>query len=236
MKNYRLRVGIDCDDVLYECNAYAVRLLNSDKGYDLDPNGIKVWGKDGSKYDERIPYFNQPEFYKSQPLLPGAKEFVCQLSKIAEVFFVTAVPPSCISARAERLIGDFAEYVNTQNIIFTTRKDVVSLDILLDDGSHNIIKTPSTYGVLMRRTWNANLSGGLSVNNYDDFIHIVEMICNSYVETPDLSNGGVVCLVGPSGSGKTAITQELITLMNYICKKRGWSWKDFSFDADINFN
>ena len=210
MKNYRLKIGIDCDDVLYKCNAYAVELLNKEKGYSLDPNGVKVWGKNGSQYDERIAYFKSPEFYKNQPLFSGAKEFINKLSKIAEIFFVTAVPPSCISARAERIISDFGEYVDPQNIIFATRKDVVRLDILLDDGSHNILKTPSTYGVLMRRPWNANLSGSLSVNTYDDFIHVVEMICNSYVETLDLSNGGVVCLVGPSGSGKTAITQELV--------------------------
>ena len=27
-----------------------------------------------------------------------------------------------------------------------------------------------------------------------------------------------------------------VTLLNYICEKYGWSWEDFSFDIDLNFN
>jgi guanylate kinase len=42
------------------------------------------------------------------------------------------------------------------------------------------------------------------------------LICNSYVSNPDLSNGGVICLVGPSGSGKTAIMTELVKDENFI--------------------
>lgn len=27
-----------------------------------------------------------------------------------------------------------------------------------------------------------------------------------------------------------------VTLLDYICKKYGWSWEDFSFDIDLNFD
>lgn len=26
------------------------------------------------------------------------------------------------------------------------------------------------------------------------------------------------------------------TLLDYVCKKYGWSWGDFTFDIDLNFN
>ena len=29
MKKYRLRVGLDVDDTLYECNAYALSIINA---------------------------------------------------------------------------------------------------------------------------------------------------------------------------------------------------------------
>lgn len=35
--------------------------------------------------------------------------------------------------------------------------------------------------------------------------------------------------------GKTGRTPE--TLLNYICNKYyGWSWRDFQYDIDVNFN
>ena len=154
-------------------------------------------------------YFSDPDFVASQPLFPGAQKFVQKLSTVAEVFFVSAVPPSCMSARAMRLAADFP-FVPTENILLGTRKDLVQLDILLDDGAHNITHTTAAYPVLFRRPWNAHLSGLLSVNDYADFLHLVDMIRHSFTEgAPRLSSGGVICLVGPTGSGKNAVAAEL---------------------------
>lgn len=211
MKKYRLRVGLDVDDVLYDCNAYALKCLNEREGYDppLSVYDIRGWGTDGTRADARIAYFSDPDFVAHQPIFEGAKEFVRRLSKVADVFFVTAVPPACMSARALRLVQDFPE-IPPEHVLIGTRKDMVNLDILLDDGAHNITRTPATYPVLFRRTWNTHLSGLLSVNSYDDFLHLVDIICHAFAgERPDLSAGGVVCLVGPTGSNKNAVAKEL---------------------------
>lgn len=211
MRKYRLRIGLDVDDVLYECNSYALGLLKEKYGDSplLNINHIRTWGLLGDISDERIKYFASPEFVKNQPITAGAQKFVRELCKIADVFFVTAVPPQCMSARAERLAQDFPE-VPPGNIIIGTRKDVVSLDILLDDAAHNVSSSQASYPVLMRRPWNVDLSGLLSVNSYSDFLHLAKMIGNSFVEkAPDLSHGGVMCLVGPSGTGKTEIAKAL---------------------------
>lgn len=211
MRRYRLRIGLDVDDILYECNSYALELLRKKYGDDpvFDLNHINTWGLLGDRSDERIGYFSDPEFVKTQPIFPGAQKFVRDLCKIADVFFITAVPPECMSARAERLKTDFPE-VPTGNIIIGTRKDIVNLDILLDDAAHNISSSQASYPVLMRRPWNTDLSGLLSVNSFSDFLHLAKLIGNSFVEkTPDLSHGGLLCLVGPSGTGKTKIAAAL---------------------------
>ncbi len=211
MKKYRLRIGLDVDDILYDCNAFALERLNREENLDppLTIYDIRSWGPGKAPLDKRLAYFSDPEFVASQPMFPGAAEFVRKLSAVADVFFVTAVPPACMSARALRLQQDFPE-VPAERILIGTRKDMVSLDILLDDGAHNIIRTPATYPVLFRKPWNTHLSGLLSVNSYDDFFHLVEIIRHAYVaEDPDLKNGGVVCLVGPTGSGKNAIAKVL---------------------------
>ena len=211
MRKYRIRVGLDVDDTLYECNSYAVSIINN-RYPDDEPvklEDIKCWGASGRHSEERIKLYSDPEFVRTQPITPGAQEFVKKLSEIADVFFVTAVPACCMSARAERLIKDFPE-IPANNIILGTRKDIISLDIMLDDGAHNISSSRAAYPVLFRKPWNTGLSGLLSVNSYDDFLHFCEMVRNSFSEKfPVLKNGGVLCLVGPSGSSKTEIANEL---------------------------
>ena len=211
MRKYRLRIGLDVDDTLYACNAYALDLLKEKYGNDpvLELNHIHSWGLQGDRSDERLQYFQSPEFVRSQPIFPGAQKFVRELCKFADVFFITAVPPQCMSARAERLAADFPE-VPTGNLFFGSRKEIVNLDILLDDAAHNISSSQASYPVLMRRPWNTDLSGLLAVNSYDDFLHLARMIGNSFVsKKPDLSRGGVICLVGPSGTGKNRIAAAL---------------------------
>ncbi|MBQ9910352.1 MAG: hypothetical protein IJM50_02525 [Lachnospiraceae bacterium] len=211
MRKYRLRIGLDVDDVLYECNSYALQLLREKYGDDpvFDINLIRSWGPQGTIADERIHYFSDPKFVEKQPMFPGAQDFVRELSKIAEVFFVTSVPAECMTARARRLSEDFPE-VPKGNLLIGTRKDIVNLDILLDDAAHNISSSQASYPVLMRRPWNTSLSGLLSVNSYSDFLHLARIIGASFVEeAPDLSAGGVLCLVGPSGTGKNEIASEL---------------------------
>lgn len=211
MKKYRLRIGLDVDDTLYDCNAYALSIINK-RHSDEEPvsvNEITGWGKYGRHADERIALYSDPEFVRTQPIFQGAQKFVKELTKLADVFFITAVPANCMSARAERLIQDFPE-IPARNIIIGTRKDVMAVDILLDDGGHNISKSRAPYPVLFRKPWNTHLSGLLSVNSYDDFLHLCKMVRNSFTEkAPDVTKGGVICLVGPSGSRKNEIAKAL---------------------------
>ncbi len=214
MRKYRIRVGLDVDDTLYECNSYAVDIINR-RHPDEEPiriEDIRSWGGAERHGEERVALYSDPEFVSTQPVSEGAQEFVKKLSEIADVFFITAVPARVMSARAERLLKDFPE-IPPQNIMMGTRKDVISLDIMLDDGAHNISSSRAAYPVLFRKPWNAGLSGLLSVNSYDDFLHFCEMVRNSFAEkSPHLSEGGVLCLVGPSGSSKTEIAGELTKL------------------------
>ncbi len=210
MKKYRLQIGLDVDDILYDCNAYALELFNKEEGSALTIHDIRSWGDGTGVADGRLRYFARPDFVESQPIFAGAKEFVARLCEVADVFFVSAVPPACMSARALRLAKDFPQ-VPTDHILLGHRKDLVHLDILLDDGAHNISRSPAAYPVLFRKPWNMHLSGLLSVTGYDDFLHLVDMLRHSFADArPDLSRGGVICLVGPTGTGKNEVAKRLV--------------------------
>jgi len=214
-RKYRLSTALDVDDLLMECTAYAIRLAN--EKYRFDPPMTiyekEKWGKLGTRADSIYPYFSDAEFYRTQPVYPGAKEFVRKLSQMTEVYICTAIPPEFMGIRAQRIREEFPE-IPADHIYMGARKDKIHVDILFDDAMHNILNSPAKYPILMRRPWNQEATGMLAVNNYDEFLKLVEVIAESYSITAQNSEQiepNIVVLVGPSGSGKSKIASRLLS-------------------------
>lgn len=228
MKRFRLKIGVDVDDVLLSCNEYALERVN--KRLKLNPplhlEDITNWGLCQSKVDLRLDEFDKEDFYRKQPVLPGAKEFIQELCKLADVFLITAVRPRFMGARVQRLKEEFPE-VPEENIIMGARKDLLQLDMLLDDGAHNIQNSISTYPVLRRWPWNNHMTGCYSVNQLGEFISLVKMILESNQQDLTKAPGHkVFVLVGTSGSGKTSIIEPFVNnrclkkIPSYTCRAK----------------
>ena len=213
-RKFRLSTALDIDDVLMECVPYAIRLAN--EKYKFDPPltiyEVDRWGKLGTRADVIFEFFQDPEFFRSQPVIKGAKEFVRKLSRMTEVFVSTSVYPEFMSIRAQRIMEEFPE-IPQDHIYMGSRKDKIDVDILFDDGMHNVTASNATYPILMRRPWNQDATGMLAVNTYDEFLKLVEVIAEGYSLNPehhDPAAPGIVVLVGPSGSGKTDVAKQLL--------------------------
>lgn len=207
MLKHKLRVGVDVDDVLYSCIEFVCQKINEDH-HVVPP--IKVedfndWSNcSNPHYKLMYDYFKSPEFSRQQPILAGAKEFMAKLNELCEVFIVSAVNHECMSVRAERIIQDFN--ISSDHIILGSRKDLLELDVMLDDAAHNILDSKATFPILFRRPWNQYLTGVLSVNNYDEVIEIIKTI-EHQIDPP--TNPDLICLVGPSGSNKNQMAKVL---------------------------
>lgn len=212
MSKTKMTIALDFDDVLGDCNGYALKITNEKYGTNLSLDDISHWGKGGSDADKRLECFENEEFYRTQPLLPGAAEFVHELidGGRREVFIVTAIAPQFASVRAQKIL-DVLPDIKPENILIGARKDIVHTTVMLDDKAENVLGTNARYGVLFRRPWNRQLTGMLSVNNYSEFLAMVKRIeQNGYVRQTDFEKGPkLIALVGPSGSGKTAIANRL---------------------------
>lgn len=213
-RKFRLSTALDVDDLLLECIPYAVRLAN--EKYKFDPPltiyEVDRWGKMGTRADVIFEFFSDPEFFRNQPVIEGAKEFVRKLSQMTEVFISTAVWPEFMTIRAQRIMEEFPE-IPADHIYMGSRKDKLDVDILFDDGAHNVFDSNAAYPILMRKPWNREATGVLAVNTYDDFLKLLETIADSYRVKPEkyvLSKPSVIVLVGPSGSGKNEIIHELL--------------------------
>lgn len=213
-RSFRLSTALDIDDVLMECVPYAIRLANEKYRFDppLTIYEVNRWGTTGTRADVIFEFMNDPEFYRNQPPIKGAREFVKKLSQMTEVFVSTAVWPQYMSLRYQRILEEFPE-IPADHILMGSRKDKIDVDILFDDGMHNVFSSNATYPILMRRPWNQEATGTLAVNNYDEFLKLVEVIADSYSVKPErfsLNQPSIVVLVGPSGSGKNAVARQLL--------------------------
>ena len=229
-RKFRLSVALDIDDLLMECIPYAIKLAN--EKYKFDPPltiyEVDHWGKLGTRADVIFEFFTE-EFFRTQPVIKGAKEFVRKLSKMTEVFVSTSVYPEFMSIRAQRIMEEFPE-IPPDHVYMGSRKDKIDVDILFDDGLHNVSRSNARYPILMRRPWNNEATGVLAVNTYDEFLKLVEVISDSYTiksETKNLKQPGIVVLVGPSGSGKNEVAKKLTR------KKKCFS-KLFSYTTDAS--
>ena len=229
-RKYRLSTALDVDDLLMECTAYAIRLAN--EKYHFDPPMTIYekarWGKLGTRADAIYPYFSDAEFYRTQPVYEGAKEFVRALCQMTEVYICTAVPPQFMGIRAQRILEEFPE-IPADHIYMGSRKDKIHTDILFDDAMHNILNSGAKYPILMRRPWNSEATGMLAVNNYDEFLKLVEVIGDSYsVRTEDqrAEDANIVVLVGPSGSGKSKIATRFLSKSAAFEKLVSYTTKD----------
>ncbi len=229
-RKYRLSTALDIDDLLMECTSYAIRLAN--EKYKFDPPMTiyekAAWGKLGTRADSIYPYFSDPEFYRTQPVYEGAKEFVRKLTQMTDVFICTAVPPQFMGIRAQRIMEEFPE-IPADHIYMGARKENIHTDILFDDALHNILNSNAKYPILMRRPWNQEATGMLAVNHYDEFLKIVEIIAESYSVNPGLrtpEDSDIVVLVGPSSSGKSKIATRFLAKHPEFEKLPSYTTKD----------
>ena len=213
-KKYRLSVALDIDDLLMECTSYAIALANEKHQFD-PPMTIyekEHWGKLGTRADVIFTFFNDPEFYRTQPVYEGAKEFVQKLCRMTEVYICTAVPPQFMGIRAQRILEEFPE-IPADHIYMGAGKENIHTDILFDDALHNILNSSAKHPILMRRPWNQEATGMLAVNNYDEFLKLVEVIAESHSAIPypkESEDPDIVVLVGPARSGKSKIASNFL--------------------------
>lgn len=212
----RLRIGLDCDDVLFECVSIAIRLANEQRSKEekapLKIDDVLRYGKTGTETDEILPYFSMKEFYELQTVVPGAREMIRRLIALGhEVFVITSIPAEIAPLRTKMLRAAFPE-LPPENIFCALRKDLFAVDIMLDDGPHHIVgdrRVAAKYPVLFRKPWNKNITGVRSVNNFAEFCDLVDAVSVSAAPIADRDHK-VLCLVGPTGSGKTELIEEVI--------------------------
>jgi guanylate kinase len=210
----KLTIGLDSDDVTLEFLSIAVEIVNERKKTNFKFDDLTEWDFTSMTQDIREAFYDaigSDEIYERQTPKEGAAKMIEELLKRGhDVVFPSAVYPERMTTRALQLMRFFPS-VPKDNIQLGARKDLLRLDVLLDDRDENIFSSTAKHPIIFTQPWNSHVTGCLRANNYREFIAIVDSIAGVKKKAKPCSEPKLVALVGPSGSGKTAIEKHLTT-------------------------
>lgn len=180
-----MRILVDMDGVVADIDSYWLELYNRDYKDSLKPEDLVSWDVSDcvtpSCGKKIFDYLKLPDFYLKAGVYPGSQRVVRSLmSKGHEIVFVTASPLWLERAAYEKAtwLKIHFPFVPRHNLIITHRKDLVSGDILLDDGVHNIEIFPGIRCIFSRAH---NLSYNVEdphgrVSSWDEFEGFVDKL------------------------------------------------------------
>lgn len=152
-----MRIGIDVDDVLNNLVDKWVEKYNLLYRGNLQVEDITSWdicqfSSIGADFYRLL----DAELWSSLRPLEGSVEITKKLQDAGhELILVTATHKKDVECKVNWLEEHFP-HLDLNNLIITRRKDLVDVDVLVDDGGHNIEAFPGDV-LVMDRPWNRYL-------------------------------------------------------------------------------
>ena len=163
-------IGIDVDSTV--CNTCQATLDQhyADTGEKLTLDDIKGYYienyvSDDYKDDFHLIFYKK-EMWKRVKVIPHCVEVIKRLhDRGEEIYFVTSTEPQNVTKKARFLQRTFP-FLDIRKCLITTHcKQMIGVDILIDDYEMNLING-SYFGILMDYPWNANFNDASDKNIY----------------------------------------------------------------------
>lgn len=183
----KLDIILDSDGVLADTHTLILDKYNWEYGDNLTIEHITDWNlekftKPGS---DILKYFSKRGFFMQPDPCPGAVEVVNELCADGHNIYVATSSPKEGYEDKELWIRRHFPKIPKRNITMIHTKHLLTGDILLDDGLHNLRPTNCRHPIVMDQPWNRKDANGLvRVLDMWDFYSTVLLIANgcSYEE------------------------------------------------------
>lgn len=168
------RVLLDMDGVLCDLVGKWFAIYNQEHHDTLRLEDMSEWGPHlyAKKGRAVYHYLSQPGFFRDLKALPGAVSGVRQLLSWGhDVVVVTAAK----NGHRDKYdwVREHLPFLETRNIVFAHRKELVRGDVLFDDAPHNLAAfAPFGLPVAMAYPYNTRAVGE-RVNSWEEFLTLI---------------------------------------------------------------
>ena len=177
-----MRLLIDMDDTIENLCTALVPFLNKRHGTNVKYEDVNEWDLTKafpmlSKAEVFAPFY-EDEFWSIVQPLPGAQDGIKNLiDKGHDVFIVTSSFYETLRAKMDELLFKYFPYLNWDQVIITSNKQMIHGDVLVDDGVHNLIGG-DYIGVLYdaphNRSFNEKEYGIARVHDWDEVVALID--------------------------------------------------------------
>lgn len=156
-----MKIGIDCDNIVTNTTSCVIKQYYADTGERLTLDDIKSYYiedyvSDDYKDDFYL-IFLKKEMWKRVKVLPNCVEVVRRLHEQGhEIWFVTSTESQNV-AKKHRFLQRTFPFLNIRKRLITTHcKQMIDVDVLIDDCVDNVVNSKHYISILMDYPWNHN--------------------------------------------------------------------------------
>lgn len=139
-----LIIGVDMDDTIEHLCPTWVEWLN--KEYNLSVNWLDIDDWDMTKFfptltkDQIYAPLHSPDFWLEVKPIDGAQHYLKLLMEEGfQIYIVTTTHFKLANDKFNNCLFRLFPYIDRHNIITTCNKQLIKCDVLIDDGTHNIV-------------------------------------------------------------------------------------------------
>lgn len=182
-----MRILVDMDDTIEYLVKAWIHNVNIKYNKTVEYEEVLYW--DVSKVypdltrDQVYETLTVPGFWKTVEPVPGAADALQKFMREGhEVFIVTSTPYSSIPEKMHDLLFRHFPFLSWEQVIITSKKQLLQGDVLIDDGVHNMIGG-KYLKILMtaphNRDYSAEENGMIRVHNWLEIEHIIDAVADN---------------------------------------------------------
>lgn len=176
-----LTIGVDIDNTLCNSSECVLNYVNERTGTNLHIEDITEYYMENFLSYEHKPLisqaFHDKEMWRNVTLLPNAKECIENLQQLGhDIYFVTATTFANINKKSSFLRKHFPQIDIDNRLINIRNKQMLRLDIMIDDYLENLLYDRTYYSIVFDYPWNQTKESIPMFTRVKDWNEVVQKI------------------------------------------------------------
>lgn len=177
-----MTILVDMDDTMEQLLAALVKRANERFHRNATVDEVTDWNIvcafPGIDKRQILDFMREADFWEDVKPVPGAAEALKHFMEEGhQVFVVTATEYEHVKEKMQGVLFRYFPFISWDQVIITSRKQMIRGDVLIDDGIHNL--EGGAYRKILftapyNRCYDAEGNGMIRVRNWDEIVDIID--------------------------------------------------------------